>query len=155
MAANGLSFGTSLDQRQLRRQSAPPQIIVGIFLLVFGYWIGGDHARLVFFGQRTTGKLVGYQEEKYRTESGGVPWASGYMPVVEFTVGRDTVRFQDWMASHFSVPMGGTVPVLFDPARPANAVIDRPVWNYVPWAPMFGIALLLLVSGIRGRLSPL
>ena len=139
---------------QVRRGQASAQIVVGVFLIIFGYWIGGDHARLVFFGQHTTGKLVGYREQKFATDAGGVRWASASMPVVEFQAGHDTVRFNDWMGSNFRVPMGGSVPVLYDPARPANAVIDRPVWNWVPWAPMVAVALLLLASGIRGRMSP-
>src|SRR5207253_166391 len=43
---------------QVRRVQALLQIIVGVFLVLFGYWIGADHARLVLFGERTTGKLV-------------------------------------------------------------------------------------------------
>lgn len=138
----------------VRQIQASLQILVGAFLIIFGYWIGGDHARLVFFGQHTTGKLVGYREENFATDAGGVRWASASMPVVEFRAGQDTVRFKDWMGSNFRVPMGGSVPVLYDPARPANAVIDRPIWNWIPWAPMFAVALLLLASGIRGRMSP-
>lgn len=137
----------------MRGIQASLQILVGVFLIILGSWIGGDHARLVFFGQHTTGKLVGYREENFATDA-GVRWASASMPVVEFRAGQDTVRFKDWMGSNFRVPMGGSVPVLYDPAHPANAVIDRPVWNWIPWAPMFAVALLLLVSGIRGRMSP-
>jgi len=74
------------------------------------------------------------------------------MPVIEFTAGHDAVRFRDWMGSNLRVPMGGSVPDLYDPAHPANAMIDRPVWNWIPWGPMLAIALLLLASGIRGRM---
>src|ERR1700751_3387991 len=41
-----------------RRVGSGVQILVGVLLLVFGYRIGPDHCRLVFFGVKTQGKLV-------------------------------------------------------------------------------------------------
>ncbi|HKU26015.1 MAG TPA: DUF3592 domain-containing protein [Candidatus Sulfotelmatobacter sp.] len=127
------------------------QIVVGIFLLAFAYFIGRDHVRLVLLGVHTRGKLVGYQEQRLAGSSGSTFWDSAYMPVVEFQIAAQTVRFRDWMGSNFRVPMGGSVPIVYDPHHPANAMIDRPVWNWVPWAPMMAVGLLLIIAGVRCR----
>jgi hypothetical protein len=29
-------------------------------------------------------------------------------------------------------------------------MIDRPVWNWIPWAPTFAVGFLLLLSAING-----
>jgi len=40
--------------------------------------------------------------------------------------------------------------VLYDPEKPSLAMIDRPVWNWIPWAPTLGVGLFLVFVGIRG-----
>lgn len=74
------------------------------------------------------------------------------MEVIEFRAGENTVRFRDWMASNYRVPMGGAVPILYDPSHPSNAMIDRPVANWIPWAPTMAVGVLLMLSGIAGWL---
>jgi len=75
------------------------------------------------------------------------------MPVVEYRAcGDQTVRFEDWLGStrpgkrnHRSE----IVQVLYDPTKPSVAMIDRPIWNWVPWAPVVVVGVLLIMSGIR------
>ncbi|HKF51550.1 MAG TPA: DUF3592 domain-containing protein [Candidatus Acidoferrales bacterium] len=144
--------GLSSNPARRRRAGAGAQILAGTFLLVFGYWIGRDHCRLVVFGMKTQGKLVGYHQATIPTgQSGSNFYDTESMPVIEYHAAGRTVRFQDWMGSNFRVPMGGIVPVLYDPTRPTNAMIDRPVANWIPWGPMMAVGLLLMISGIRGR----
>lgn len=106
-----LARWATADRAHARQFGSNPQIMVGLFLIVLGYWLGGDHARLVFFGQHTTGKLVGYREARLATQASGAVWDSESMPIIELTTGQNPVRFQDWMASNFRVPMGGSVSV--------------------------------------------
>jgi hypothetical protein len=138
------------NPKRRRRIGASVRIVVGIFLLAFGYWIGRDHCRLVLFGVKSEGKLVGYQQQDF-SDSGGAHWNSASMPIIEFEAQRRTVRFKDWVGSNFRTPMGGLVPILFDPQHPTNAMIDRPIMNWIPWAPMMAVGTLLLISGLRQR----
>ena len=78
---------------------------------------------------------------------------TGYMPVVEYRAFADNaVRFEDWLGS--STPgkrnhLNQVVQVLYDPADPSVAMIDRPIWNWIPWAPIIIVGVLLIISGIR------
>ena len=40
--------------------------------------------------------------------------------------------------------------VLYDPANPAVAMIDRPVWNWIPRAPTFAVGLFMVLAAING-----
>lgn len=65
-AAEGIrGLAARLSTQSARRYGRMLQIIVGIFFLTFGYWIGRDHFRLVLFGARSEGKLVGYQAQRF------------------------------------------------------------------------------------------
>jgi hypothetical protein len=47
------------------------------------------------------------------------------------------------------------VIVLYDPANPSLAMIDRPVWNWLPWAPIFALGLFLVLVAIKCALHAL
>jgi hypothetical protein len=59
---------------------------------------------------------------------------------------NQNIRFQDWLASNSRG--GGQVDVLYNQDRPETAMIDRTVMNWIPWAPMLGIGLFLLIAGL-------
>lgn len=149
----GLINGVLSNATATRRSQSNVQVVVGIFLLIFGYWIGRDHCRLILFGVRTQGKLIGYQEERFASGTGSTFQNTASMPIVAFQAEGHIFRFKDWMGSNFRVPMGGLVPVLYDPLRPTNAMIDRPVWNWIPWAPMMGVGCFLVIVGTTARLQ--
>jgi hypothetical protein len=44
------------------------------------------------------------------------------------------------------------VTVLYDPANPTLAMIDRPVYNWIPWGPTFAVGLFLVIVAIKGAL---
>lgn len=146
--------GLLSDPASRRRIGSNVQIAVGIFLLAFGYWIGHDHCRLVFWGVKVQGKLVAYQEQHFSHNSAGTSYSdTASMPVVEFRAQGQTIRFRDWVGSNFRTPMGGFVQILYDPQYPNNAMIDRPIMNWIPWAPMMVVGTLLTISGFRLRMS--
>ncbi len=46
------------------------------------------------------------------------------------------------------------VTVLYDSANPTSAMIDRPVMNWIPWAPTFAVGLFLILVAIKAWLCP-
>lgn len=123
------------------------QVVVGLFLLGFGYYIGRDHLHLILQGSRTQGIIVAYHQEKL-PESGGARWNEISLPIVAYSAGGESIRFQDWKDPGAAV-LNVRVPVLYDPTHPATAMIDRPIWNWIPWGPMMAMGAFLLASGVR------
>ncbi len=72
-----------------------------------------------------------------------------YAPGVEFEVGGQAQRFKDSISSDPpSYRMGDVVQVLYDPANPREARIDRGIWNRAIPFLVGGLGGLLLVWGL-------
>ena len=126
------------------------QVFVGMFLMLFGYYAGRGHFDLIRGGARAAGKIVDYKEERFaRTGTGQSPFNTAFMPIVEFPAGDRVIRFQDWVGSSVAAELNNTVTVLYDPADPSAAMIDRRVWNWLPWAPVFAVGFFLTLIGIK------
>jgi hypothetical protein len=126
------------------------QVFVGMFLMLFGYYTGRVRFDLIRGGARAAGKIVDYKEERFaRTGTDQSPFNTAFMPIVEFPAGDRVIRFQDWMGSSVAAELNNTVTVLYDPADPSAAMIDRRVWNWLPWAPVFAVGFFLTVIGIK------
>lgn len=128
------------------------QILTGLFLLLLGYVIGKDHLNLVRHGVRASGIVVDYRAESFRNSRNFS--STGYMPIVQFQVADRVVQFKDWLGSSIAGPRRRPVIVLYDPANPIIAMIDRPVLNWIPWAPTMAIGVFLLFVGLRGLARP-
>ena len=126
-----------------------PQVLTGLFLLGLGYFMGRAHFHLIREGLRAPGRIVGYKQESFRRSSESFS-TTGYMPIVEFHTGDRFVQFEDWLGAGIAGAKNAPVIVLYDPVNPAVAMIDRPVWNWIPWGPTFAVGLLLVLSGING-----
>ena len=127
------------------------QAFAGVVLLLLGYVMGREHFRLIQHGERTQGTIIGYKQVSM-PDRNGTNWDTATMPVVNFQAGGRTVQFRDWMDSGerlANVP----VTVLYDPANPASAMIDRPVWNWIPWGPIFAVGVFLALVAIKGWVS--
>jgi hypothetical protein len=98
---------------------------------------------------RAPARIVGYKQEDFRGSSGSFS-STGYMPIAEFHTNERFVHFQDWRGTLIAGSKNVPVIVLYGPANPAVAMIDRPIWNWIPWAPIFAVALLLALSAING-----
>jgi hypothetical protein len=86
-----------------------------------------------------------------RSSTGGAAFGQTvYLPAVEFRAGDRVVHFQEWKGEASSGGLGLSVPVLYDPANPSIAMIDRSYWNWLPWAPCFAIGLILALASIKG-----
>ena len=129
-----------------------PQLLAAVLFLSFGYATGRVHAHLFFKGALTRGTIVGLKPVLFnrRSSSGSNWYTTIYEPTVEFTTNDRVVRFQEFKGSESRAGLGWSVPVLYDPADPAVAMIDRGFWNWLPWAPFFAIGLILALASLKG-----
>jgi hypothetical protein len=126
-----------------------PQVLVGLFLLGLAYFMGHEHFHLIRAGIKVPATIVGYKQQNFRRSSESFS-TTGYMPIVEFRANDHSYRFQDWLGARVAGGTNVPVIVLYDPANPSVAMIDRPTWNWLPWAPILAVGLFLLLVGING-----
>jgi len=136
---------------QLRRYFAAAQAVTGAFLLVFGYAIGRDHLHLIRVGHRTEGIIVRFVLERVHTASGTGSLLSMSLPIVKFQAGGKPFQFKDWMEQRVNYKEL-RVTVLYDPANPSTAMIYRPVYDWIPWAPTMGVGAFLLLASVSSWL---
>jgi hypothetical protein len=125
-----------------------PQLLVGAFLLVLAFYMGRGHFDLIRHGERTAGRVVGYEPRTFvstNASSRVSTTTTAFMPIVEFRASARVVRFTDWLGSRSAGHLSA-VTVLYDPANPSQAMIDRPVMNWIPWMPIAVTGLLLVVA---------
>ena len=132
---------------KVRRGLAVVQVIAGLVLCLLGYVGGREHLHLILEGVRGDGRIVSYRQESL-PNSGDARWNYLSLPEVEFTARGQTYRFEDSVGSGSEV-LNQRVLVLYDPNHPATAMVERPIMNWVPWAPMIAVGLLLLISAAR------
>ncbi len=129
------------------------QIVTGVCLMLVGYHMGRAHYDLIRHGTRATGRIVDYKQQNFYS---GSTYHSGatnaFMPIVEFGSGDRVARFTDWLGSSAATGLNDPVKVLYDPDDPSVAMIDRPVWNWLPWAPIFGVGCFLTLVGVKSVL---
>lgn len=152
---NQLSAWAANNKATVLRYTRVAQAVVGLFLMLLGYYMGREHFHLIRAGARSQGIIVGYKEQ-YFAGNYSRPSSSGttaFMPIVKFQARDRVIQFKDWMGTNAAV-LNVRVTVLYDPANPSVAMIDRPVWNWIPWAPTFAVGLFLLLVAIKGWLFP-
>ena len=137
------------NKAKILRYTWIPEVLAGLFLLGLGYFMGHAHFHLIREGVRAPGRIVGYKQENFRSSSGSFS-STGYMPIVEFHTNDRFVQFQDWLGTSIAGSTNAPVIVLYDPANPTVAMIDRPVWNWLPWAPIFALGLFLFLVAVNG-----
>jgi Protein of unknown function (DUF3592) len=124
------------------------QIITGLLFVALSYFMGKNQAHLLRVGVRTQGRIVGYLRHSFQRSGSTTSTSTGYMPIVEYRLEDHIVRFQDWLGAGTEGPTNIAVTVLYDAANPSVAMIDRRVWNWLPWAPILAVGLLLTIGGI-------
>jgi uncharacterized protein DUF3592 len=150
-AINQLAGRMVSNKARVFRYTRVAQAVTGLFLLALGYYIGREHFHLITQGIRTQGTIVSYKQEYFagnylRASSSG---STAFMPIVKYQAGERVVQFKDWMGTNAAV-LNVRVTVLYDPANPSVAMIDRPMWNWIPWAPTFAMGLFLVLVAING-----
>jgi hypothetical protein len=135
------------NREKIFRHYFIPQALVAVVFLAFAYGTGKVHAHLLMEGARTQGVIVGQKPVR----GGSSKFAQTvYLPAVEFRAGDRVIQFQEWKGRSFNAGLGWSVPVLYDPANPSIAMVDRSYWNWLPWAPCFAIGLILALASVKG-----
>jgi Protein of unknown function (DUF3592) len=127
------------------------QILVGLIALVLAWSLGHRQFHLLRVGKKTQGEIVGYTTLRFSTSSAN--GRTGYLPVVEFQIEDQVVRFTNWLGSSISPTPNQSVPIRYDASHPSLAMIDRPLMNWIPWAPSSMLGAFLILVGIKGLLS--
>lgn len=129
-----------------------PQLVAAATFFSFAYGTGKVHARLLFRSARTQGTIVNFKPAliSHRSSSGTSSYSTIYEPLIEFTVNDRVFRVQEWKGSESRVGLGWSVPVIYDPADPSVAMLDRGLWNWLPWAPCFAIGLVVGFASLKG-----
>lgn len=154
LAAKAEKVGAWADENRSKvdRIQCITGAVAGALLVIFAYAAGHARFELVLAGVSAQGKVVAEERETaydYSFSSRGIA-TTVYRPVVEFEAGNRVVRFKDWLAKPTRHTLEENVPVLYDAASPEVAMIDREgAWNWVPWAPMFVLGLLLLAASVK------
>ena len=128
------------------------QVGVGLILLALGWYMGKTQIHLIHEGTRTQGLIVDYEKHYNRGRRSSAIRSVSYMPVVEYNLGDRATRFKDWLGKSLPGALNFPVGVLYDAANPAIAMIDRPVWNWLPWGPIMALGAFLLLAGIASLL---
>lgn len=127
------------------------QFVAGVLLVVLGAVAGQRLIPALLEGRQVQGTIVGYQQVQWlSTSSTGSQHHSPFMPVVEFVDPTGVHRFQDVVGTSSNGGVGDRVLVLVNPRDPEASVIHRGLMNWIPWAPMLGLGVLLLLSGVLG-----
>jgi len=152
-SAEELVTRSTSNREKILRYAYIPQVLTGLLLLGLAYHMGHEHFHLIRQGVRVPGRIVSYRQENFRRSSGS--FSTGYMPIVEFHTNDRFIQFQDWLGTSVGGSTNVPIIVLYDPVNPPVAMIDRPVWNWIPWAPTFAFGLFLVLVAVRGALRAL
>lgn len=145
-----------LNRSKMKSYGHLLQMTVGFFLICFSAWVGRTPIHLLQNSSRTSGIVVDFKTNKNMSQGthGSRMYWTSHTPIVEFQFENHPIRFQDYMGfANSREGVGSSVPVLFDAHNVAIAMIDRPTWKWIPWAPMMGLGFFLFVVGCVGRLQ--
>lgn len=142
------------NRAKILRYAFVPQLLAAAALLSLAYFTGKTDVHLLLNGARTRGKIVGFQRRELHTHrnpsSNGVYGRTVYLPIVEFEVLGDKVHFEERKLVSQGEGVGWPVAVLYDPNNVSLAMIDRPLWNWMPWAPALAIGAFLALVSLKG-----
>ncbi|HEX2676099.1 MAG TPA: DUF3592 domain-containing protein, partial [Polyangiales bacterium] len=118
---------------------------------------GVQHARVVAFGARTNGTIVGYNEKHDTTykRRGTSSSRTTYAPVVRFDLAGNSYTFEHWWSRNSPPTIGAPVFVRYDSTHPEHAMIDDGMRLWIPWAPLFALGALLMFDALRRWLARL
>jgi hypothetical protein len=127
-----------------------PQGLAGVGMLIFGLWLGAPHIDLMRHGARASGRIVDFKHVTWWTSTGSSMKTTAALPIVEFPLAGRMIRFDDWLGGRAAEFQGATVPVLYRADHPSTAMIDRPLWNWMPWGFAEAIGALLTLAALSG-----
>ena len=124
----------------------PVMMIIALLLAGGGVYMAGNLSSLQKTGSIAEGTVVEQEREFLTSEN-----RSYYYPVVEFSLpDGNPVRFREQTGSSQPVMKAGEkVTVIYDPAQPGQAMIDRGAWNLLPPAGLIFAGFFLFIMGIK------
>lgn len=128
------------------------QFIAAIPFLWFSYQTGKTHALLLLNGKATIGTVVAAVPVEFSSRSSSTSHTA-FEAVVSFSAAGQEFRFQEWKATSVAPAVGTRVPVIYNPADPDGAMVDRGYLNYLPWVPCAVIGLFLLIVATKALLA--
>lgn len=131
-------------QNRVLRISAPITILIGIWLLWAGGYFYNDMSARLAHGLRTEGTVV-----RVVGRSGSDNNTTYYAMVGYQTEQGKNIEFRDNVGSSSALyKRGDIVTVLYNPAQPDKAIIDRKMWNWVLSLSLFLGGVLVSFAGI-------
>jgi len=118
-------------------------IAVGSFAQGVALVLARGSLRRLRSGSRVQGRVVDNVEAMIEGSKGGP--RRFYFPVIEFDAGHgQTQRFQSQTGRGAPAPVGGSLPVAFDPKRPGSAseATFRSLWMFPLLASLAGLPFL-------------
>ncbi len=124
-------------------------LVVGVCSLYTGLQNGRPIYYLLRDTVKTNGVIIGSKAEEVPSSSFPRPGFgyTAYRPIVQFYKDDKPLQFTDWKGFSRSPILQQPVPVIYNLANPAQAMIDRGYWNFIPWFPLSAIGVLLLLYG--------
>lgn len=118
-----------LHPQKIRQVFRMIQIVVSIGLIIFSCYIGKNNFYLIWKGMRTQGTIVDFKQVNWTSRSkNGTTTHSPFMPIVEFQINDQVVRFQDSVGSNSAAGLKSQTTVLYDPDDPVHGTSsDQPV----------------------------
>ncbi len=156
MIANQIQWLVA-NRAKIARYLFIPQLLIAFLFLGFAYQTGHSRVRLLSRGVETQGRIVSFRAERMSQQTTSNSRLSAtdyaYLPTVEFPAPGRIVRLEEWMGYGTDSGVGTMVPILYDPADPSVAMIDRGAVNWLPWAPCAAIGTLLALAATRSLVS--
>ena len=89
------------NKEKVLRYTRVVQAVVGLFLLLLGYYIGREHFHVIREGVRTQGTIIGYKQKNLGRNYSRTADSDtiALLPIVKFQAGDQVVQFKDWMDS--------------------------------------------------------
>jgi hypothetical protein len=117
-------------------------LLVSFALLAEGFMSGADNLKLSNGGQPTDGVITGVN-------------GSGFGYYVQFNAGPTDQRVFEQDGPALGKKIGDQVPVVYDPANPANAIVDRfsAVWFKAIILALGGFLVLIIAFRMHSRRS--
>ena len=124
-------------------------VVAGVGLIFLGVHLGQGMQAFLAGAERTGGEVV--RVESVRRDDGDGGSSYTYYPFVAFSgAGGEHLEFRDKVGSNPAIyKRGDKVDVLFDPANPEDAIIDRGFWNWTAAAGSFAGGILSLLWSMR------
>lgn len=127
------------------RFAVPILFALGLLALFFGHHVYVRTHAFIEKADQAAGRVVSLEQKEPTASDDGTTYAA----VVEFQDARGQAhRFADsFSASSPLYDFGETVEVLYDPANPSEAQIDRGRWNYWGSILLYGVGALFVLLG--------